>query len=83
MSTSPKVTKKATPEPQVSEQMDFPAAMQAVIDGKKITRLEWLKPEEYGYLAGTLKIKLSDKAFHDWIVSDGDMYGKDWVVKEE
>ena len=73
-----------TKQYRASVQIDFPAAMQAVIDGKKITKLEWGNEKEYGWLHdGFLKIhhagQPDDK--HDrWIISDGDLLGHDWVI---
>lgn len=60
--------------------IDFPQAMQAVIDGKTITKKEWVDPESVCKLeGGRLRIRL-ENVWHDWIISDGDMMGKDWVI---
>jgi len=59
--------------------MDFPDAIRAVIDGKRVTKLEWNDPNIVVYLDGHLKITLEGSA-RDLIVSDGDMLGKDWVI---
>ena len=63
-------------------EMDFPDAIREVIAGKKLSRLSWpnyknvyMCLEEY-----RLKIKLEDGVLHELIVSDGDMFGTDWVV---
>lgn len=63
--------------------LDFPAAMQAVKEGKNVTKLEWNNPNILVCLnGGRLRIKLEDGLFHDLLVSDGDILGEDWVVLE-
>lgn len=62
--------------------MSFPMAIQKVIDGKKITKLEWKNDKEYGFLSRTtlfLTIHREDKD-HTWVVNEGDLVGKDWTV---
>jgi len=55
--------------------------MKYVIEGKKVTKLEWNDPEIVVYLDGRLRLKDKD-GIHDLIVSDGDMLGLDWVIAE-
>lgn len=60
--------------------MSFPEAIQRVIEGHKITKLEWMDINVYGVLKdGLLMIRRFD-TFHTWIITDGDLLGKDWVV---
>lgn len=60
--------------------MSFPEAMQEVIDGYRITKLEWDNIEHYAMLRnGLLMIYLAD-GWHKWIVNDGDMMGMDWII---
>ncbi len=62
------------------ETMDFPAAIECIIDGYKVTKLEWANKESYGLLKdGKLMIHLPD-GFHDWIINDGDLNGMDWIL---
>jgi len=61
--------------------MDFSQALRKVIDGKKISKLEWDDVEIYGLLKdGILQIRLADKEFYTWKVSEGDLLGFDWFV---
>lgn len=74
----------SSPLPQKSPviTMNFPAAMQAVIDGKKVTRLEW-NSEDYGFLKGEyLMIKIKGEE-HQWVVRDGDILAEDWIVVQQ
>ena len=74
-----------TPNPLTSEPkgMFFPEAIAKVIEGKMITKLEWADKNSYGLLKdGRLKIVLKGKEF-DWILSDGDLYGSDYIIREE
>jgi len=78
-STSPLPTTKKEEITEVSH-LDFPAAMKEIIDGKKITKLEWDNTNTYCVLhEGILKLYKENK-FYQWIINDGDLIGKDWVV---
>lgn len=58
--------------------------MQAVIDGKKVTRQAWNDETCCVFLAaGLLHLRKSDGTLHTLIVSDGDMQGQDWVTVRE
>ena len=60
--------------------MNFPDAIQEIMDGNKITREEWDSKEEYGFMADeVLQIHTKGKD-HKWIVSEGDMKATDWMV---
>lgn len=77
-----------TPIPQEVEtgivppkQIDFFEALKSVADGKSITKLEWKNENIIGLMHdGRLTILLEDKKLHDWIISDGDMAGTDYIV---
>lgn len=61
--------------------MTFPKVMEAIINGKKITRLEWGTKAIYGLLdGGILKLRKDDGKFYHWILSEGDIFGNDWYV---
>lgn len=72
--------------------MNFPAAIQQVMKGHRVTRLEWENPEiwlimfYWGALnpkqpAGKyLSIHHADGAMNPLVIGDGDLMGDDWVV---
>lgn len=61
--------------------LKFADALKEIVEGKKVTKLEWKDVSVYGLLKeGRLKIKLKDNMYHDWILSDGDLTGEDYVV---
>ena len=67
----------------VQKEMGFAGAIEKVIMGKKLTRVEWGNKGTYIVLSdGMLKIRKSD-GFHPLLVSEGDLKGDDWVVVEE
>ena len=82
-SFSPKIINPEKPA-TVKEGMDFPEAVKKIMEGYKVTRLEWEDERTYGILSNTkLSIHLSNESanvFHEWIVSDGDLFGTDWKV---
>ena len=76
MAQSPVIRKK--PEGGMS----FPKAMEAIIEGKSVTRLEWNDKKTYCFLSKITNILTlkDEKGLHAWIVSEGDMFPNDWVV---
>jgi hypothetical protein len=75
-STSPSPLPKTDQTP-----MDFPSAIARIIAGDKITKIEWNNPEYYGVLeGGFLMLHKPDGKLYQWIVSDGDIMGEDWIV---
>lgn len=72
--------------------MDFSTAIQQVLEGKRVTRLEWGNPDEYLLMfmwgqmnpktpAGKyLSVHHADGAVNPLCISDGDLAGDDWVV---
>jgi hypothetical protein len=78
-------TQSPTPprkKPVSTGTMDFPQAIQAVIEGHRITKQEWDDEEIYGQLRkNTLMIHLED-GWHQWIINDGDLLGDDWITLE-
>lgn len=80
MNESPIIRVEELDEPTV-ETMTFPQAIEAMTNGDAVTKLEWNDPEIFCLLkSGRLTIH-NEKGFHDWIISDGDMAGNDWVKK--
>ncbi len=67
-----------TPGPKA---MSFFEAMKHVAVDKKVSRSEWNDKEYYGFLnESRLSLHKPDGSLHDWIVSEGDMLGSDWIV---
>jgi hypothetical protein len=60
--------------------LTFPQAMEALIDGKKATKKEWDNEESYGIMKEGYLIIHKDGKDHQWLVSQGDMEGKDYVI---
>lgn len=62
--------------------MDFGEAMQMIIRGKKIKKLEWDK-NWFAFLYkkdATVVLSDQDGEIHSWIITEGDIIGKDYVV---
>ena len=62
--------------------VDFPTAVKAVIEGHRITKLEWKdkEPSAYGMLRDGFLMLWTKGEWHTWTVSEGDLVGQDWVV---
>lgn len=62
--------------------MDFPSALEQILEGKKVRRFEW--PDDGTYV--TIRDEIlsiftpKDKMLHPLKVSTGDILGMDWVV---
>lgn len=75
----PKQNKK-----QMQATMNFYEALQEVMKNKKIHKLEWEDLQYYGLLKdGILTLHNPDNKFYQWVVSDGDMNGTDWIISEK
>lgn len=62
------------------QELTFPEAIKALIEGKRISRVSWGDAPDYGVLKdGYLMIFRQDK-FFQWILNDGDLEGKDWII---
>lgn len=72
----------AVPEVVPVQTLTFPDAMVALIDGERLTRIEWDDRDTYIFLDARLRIhKSADGLSYDLIVSDGDARATDWVVR--
>ena len=77
-----------SPIPQKREQqktietkpMTFSEAIKTITNGGKVTKTEWGDSGYYGVLQdGKLMLHKPDGKFYDWIISDGDLNGVDWI----
>ena len=71
---------KQSPVPTAN--MDFPNAIRRVIEGKKITKLEWDNENIYGVLKDGFLMIYRNGKFNQWVISEGDLMGADWVILE-
>lgn len=70
------------PEKEEQEKLDFPDAIRAIINGSKVTKLEWGTKDIYGLLKDKrLMIHINGKD-NIWEVAEEDLLGTDWVVIE-
>ena len=78
--TSPVPAKKADDKVQIS----FYQALKALANGGKITKLDWENDNIYGLLHnGLVSLHKDDDKIYTWLVSDGDLDGKDWIILDE
>lgn len=59
-------------------EVGFLKALEAIMDGKHVTRHEW--PAGYYCLMHNSRLCIHTDQMHTWIISDGDMAGEDWVI---
>jgi hypothetical protein len=65
----------------INEKLDFTQALKEVLKDKKIHKLEWEDKEYYGVLRNNkLQIHKPDGNFHDWIISEPDLIGEDYII---
>ena len=63
----------------VEVQMNFFDALHAIVDNKRVARVDW-KNTDYCLMSdGKLSIFIGGK-IRPWIVNDGDMGGRDWII---
>ena len=79
--------KPSSPMPGARVTMDFPDALRKVMQGQRITKLEWQDRDAYGLMKdGVLKLHKggdTDDMFYAWIINDGDLLGTDWIALNE
>lgn len=75
MSKSPSIKKESNPHQTFFEVLKY------TLKEKKIHKLEWKDKEYYGHLVnGKLCLHKPDGKDYQWIISDGDMSGEDWIT---
>lgn len=83
---SPVYTKPPVIEGETVKALTFLEAMQAIIDGKRITKQEWNNTDIFCELMdGFLMIHLKKEGeqgarYHRWEISEGDLIGEDYFV---
>ena len=61
--------------------MSFEKAVNELLSGKKIHKLEWKDKSYYGMIVEkTLKLHKPDGKFYEWIISYGDLTGDDYII---
>jgi len=59
----------------------FDTIIKRLLEGKKIHKLEWEDKEYYGFIdKGILCLHKPDGKIYQWVVSDGDLSGTDWII---
>ena len=67
-------------EDEGPKMLNFYEALKTLLEGNHITKVEWDNVDTFGFLKDeklTLYIDNQDK---NWIVSQADIVGQDWVV---
>ena len=71
----------ASPTPiELTPQIDFFAALQALSGGSRITRKEWGDENTYGELRANIVHIRIEGQWHTWNISQGDMLATDWIL---
>ena len=61
--------------------LNFMEALKHALEGKHIHKLEWVDKNFYGLLKDAImQLHKSDGKFYQWVISEGDMSGTDWIV---
>ena len=80
--TPRKTTPKQSPVVELRQKMDFCQALDMLLAGRAVTKLEWNDDREYMCIFNnTIHIhKAEDNTLHPMMVGIGDIAGEDWVV---
>ena len=60
--------------------MSFGDALYEAARGRKFTKIEWENKEIYGHLVNAELRLHKNGRDHMWVVSEGDIIGKDWII---
>lgn len=70
-----------TKKKEKPSEVDFYEALKEIMKGKSVTKLEWGNRNIYGILKdGHIMLHKADNRYYDWILTDGDVYGEDFIV---
>jgi len=73
--TSPSVKKEAYPKLE-----NFYGALMDMVDGRKITKVEWDNKEEYGFMKGEIIHIHRNGKDRGWLISKADIEGEDYYT---
>ena len=67
---------------QKVQPLSFPQAMERMVEGKKVRKLDW--PEDcFGYFNADGELTIyRDKAVYRWLLSKNDVIGEGWIEVE-
>lgn len=73
--------KSPKPPKQEKGNLNFSQAIEEVLKGRSITKLEWGDKQYFGILKNEkLMLHKPDSKFYDWVLSEADMRGDDFVI---
>jgi hypothetical protein len=68
--------------PQEVGSLNFYDAIKEIVNGKKVTKLEWAN-DDYVFMKAEILHIHRDGADHRWIISEADIVGEDYVLLPE
>lgn len=80
---APTITQSPVPHIPKPESLglSFYQALHFMLEGKKVTRRDWDDETYYGFLNdSTLRLHKPDGKLYDWIIVEGDVRAKDWII---
>lgn len=80
------INKSPLPKDKIVEgkevkKLNFIGAITLLKGGAKVTSLAWGN-KDYGIMKDGFLMIYTKDAFHQWMISDGDMNANDWVIVE-
>ena len=63
--------------------LTFPEAVKEIINGSKVTRMDWNDSNEYGFIKDEFLCIHTKGADHTWIISKADLMAEDWIIVGE
>lgn len=71
----------ASPTKITKQSLTFPEALSKILEGERVTRLEWENESEYGLMLsdGFLGIR-HDNQLYSWKLHQSDLLAEDWVI---
>jgi len=73
--------KSPTQKQTSTKEGDFAFAVSLMAKGQRVTKRDWNNKDWYGELRDAkLMIHSPDGVWHDWVIQEGDLIGKNWIA---
>lgn len=74
------VSRSPVPGKKAIATMSFPDAIKEMLEGKRISKLEWDTNDVYCEMYNGEPMLYKNGTYYPWIINSGDVNGEDWFI---